>query len=624
MPHSIRPGEILAGRYRLIDLLTESEGGRFWRARDKVLERPVAIHVIDEEDARAPGLLESARQSATVLDRRILRVLDAETRDGLCYVVNEWGSGISLDILVNGSGPLGPRRSAWLVSEVADSIAQAHAAGVAHGRLAPENVLIDKAGEVRIIGFCVEAALHGLPPGRQQVDVVDLAGLLYCSLTAKWAGASSSQVPAAPTHHGRVLRPRRVRAGVPRSLDELCDQVLHDDGREPDSAHTARGIAAYLTEVVGDPTGIQQALVASLPKLRPDELIVLPQVPEIQVRDTSDLIPQVTPPEPDPEPEPDAEPEPAPEPEAKVEPAATGPAPEDLPTEAGVPIFDEDGDEVEWFQARSTPPPPPPPFEEPPERPLFAPEPADGRPARRSRVPTPAPPPHGPEYWPWETSNGRGTDTGLQAVDDDEVPGRSWFRLALGIAAGLLLLLAVVVAFNLGRGKTVLGADPGGDDEPSQRPQQTASAQPLPGLTATDFDPQGDPPEENSEDAPLVVDRQLDTAWTTSSYNDQLGPGGLKTGVGLVIDLQGSHEVERVDIAFGGEPHGVDLYLTDEPPTGVAGLTRVAGVQAAADKVSIPLERPTTGRYLIVWLTSLPRSDGGFRGSVAEVVVRGD
>ena len=58
------------------------------------------IHVIDAEDERAPGLLEAARSSAIVLDRRILRVLDAETRDGLCYVVNEWGSGISLDILV--------------------------------------------------------------------------------------------------------------------------------------------------------------------------------------------------------------------------------------------------------------------------------------------------------------------------------------------------------------------------------------------------------------------------------------------------------------------------------------------------------------------------------------------
>ena len=624
MPHSIRPGEVLAGRYRLIDLLTESEGGLFWRAHDRVLERHVALHVIDAEDPRAPGLQEAARASATVLDRRILRVLDVETRDGICYVVNEWGSGISLDILVAGSGPLGPRRSAWLVSEVADSIAHAHAAGVAHGRLAPENVLIDKAGEVRIIGFCVEAALHGLPPGRKQVDIVDLAGLLYCSLTTKWAGASGSAVASAPTHHGRVLRPRRVRAGVPRPLDELCDQVLHDPADESGApVHTARGIAAYLTEVVGDPTGLQAALIASLPKLRPDELIVLPQVPEIPARDTSDLIPKVTA-----EPEPELEPDPAPEPEPDpATPPTPTTGPEDLPTEAGMPIFDDDEEEVEWFKARSTPAPPPPPFEEPPERPLFAPPPEDGTPVRRSRVlPPGSAPPHGPEYWPWETSTGRGTGTGLQAVgEEEEVPGRSSFRLALGIAAGVLLLLAVVVAFNLGRGKTLLGQEPDtdGGTTPSQR-QISPSAAALSGLVAADFDPQGQPPEENSADARLAVDGDLETAWTTSSYNDQLGPPpGLKTGVGLVIDLGGNRTVTEVDLALGGSPTDVSLYVTDTPPNGVVGLTPIASKTASDDQVAIPVNRPAQGRYLIVWLTSLPPSGDQFRGSVAEVVVRG-
>jgi hypothetical protein len=95
---STRPGDVLAGRYRLIDLLTESAGGRFWRAHDNVLERYVALHVIPEDDPRAPLLLAAARESATALDARILRVLDAEMLDGKCFVVNEWGTGTSLDI----------------------------------------------------------------------------------------------------------------------------------------------------------------------------------------------------------------------------------------------------------------------------------------------------------------------------------------------------------------------------------------------------------------------------------------------------------------------------------------------------------------------------------------------
>ena len=98
-------------------------------------------------------------------------MLDADQADGLCFVVNEWGSGSSLDIMLANEGPLGARRAAWLVSEVAASIAVAHDAGVAHGRLVPENVLVDRTGSVRVIGFSVDAALHGLPPGRISTDV---------------------------------------------------------------------------------------------------------------------------------------------------------------------------------------------------------------------------------------------------------------------------------------------------------------------------------------------------------------------------------------------------------------------------------------------------------------------
>ena len=165
MPHATRPGDVLAGRYRLVDLLTESGDGRFWRAHDRVLERHVALHVIRADDGGRQALMEAARRSATILDPRVLRVLDADINDEVCYVVNEWGWGTSLDIVVAGTGPLGPRRSACLVSEVAESLAVAHASGVAHGRLNPENVLIDRSGSVRIIGLCVDAALHGLPSG---------------------------------------------------------------------------------------------------------------------------------------------------------------------------------------------------------------------------------------------------------------------------------------------------------------------------------------------------------------------------------------------------------------------------------------------------------------------------
>jgi hypothetical protein len=47
--------------------------------------------------------------------------------------------------------------------------------------MVPENVLIDLNGQVRIIGFAVDAALHGLPPGRQSADLIDTAAVLYAA-----------------------------------------------------------------------------------------------------------------------------------------------------------------------------------------------------------------------------------------------------------------------------------------------------------------------------------------------------------------------------------------------------------------------------------------------------------
>ena len=303
MPHAIRPGDVLAGRYQLIDLLDESAGGLFYRAHDSSLDRSVAVHIIRADDERAALLREAARTSARVVDRRLLRVLDVDetsdqtTRDGsaLCFVVNEWATGVSLDILLADDGPLAPRRAAWLIGEVAATLEVAHAAGVAHGRLVPENVLIDRTGSVRVIGFAVDAALHGLPSGRVPADVTGLAALLYAALTSRWPGASPSVVKPAPHAHGRVLRPRQVRAGVPRVLDTLCDAVLNPDSSGPGShargnfdLATAGGIGEALHEFVGDTTGLADTEAAAIrrreagqPLARPSWTTTLPVVPII-------------------------------------------------------------------------------------------------------------------------------------------------------------------------------------------------------------------------------------------------------------------------------------------------------------------------------------------------------
>jgi hypothetical protein len=622
VPEHTRPGDVLADRYRLTDLLTESRGGRFWRAFDSVLQRDVAVHIIALSDERAPLLRDAARRSATVLDRRMLRVLDIDEAADRCFVVNEWGSGTSLDILLAHGEPLSPTVAAWIVAEVGDTLALAHDAGVAHGRLVPENVLIDQDGAVRLIGFAVDAALHGLPAGRIGTDDVDLVALLYAGLTGKWAGISRSLVPAAPSQNGRVLRPRQVRAGIPRPLDSLCDHVLN---HREESEAPAAVVADSLREFLGTSAAAADAWLGRLEHPPPGhETVVLPAVPDPPAR-----------------PEPGGaaahDPARATEDTAAVAGEDTGDGPagsrqeEELATQAGLPIFHDETDDVTWLQHRSEPAPPPPPFEPPAARPLFAPEPADGTPVRRPRV-LPASAggaAGGSGFWPWDSGPNTGSGVFPPIADeDDDVgrPGSNMLRLAGILAACLLLLIGCVIAFNLGRGRTVLGttpSDPGSTHTGSPSPVG-ASPSVLTGVTANDFDPQGSPPEENPAEVSRVVDGNPSTAWQTLRYNENLGPGGLKTGVGVVLDLGAAHDVSEVALTTVGAPTGVQIYLASRAPSDLRGL-KVAGETTIPGTHGVVRLKPAvTGRYVVIWLTSLPPVPGGFRGEIAEAVVKGD
>ena len=186
-----------------------------------------------------------------------------------------------------------------------------------------------------------------------------------------------------------------------------------------------------------------------------------------------------------------------------------------------------------------------------------------------------------------------------------------------------MLLLAIVVAFNLGRGRTPLGAEP--EETPSRVPVGERDAgrpdhRPDARRTSTRraFRLRSTPswPRWPSTAIPA-------TAWRTNTYTQNFGPGGLKTGVGLAIDLGAVHDVSSVDLTFVGAPTAASLYVTGSAPTAVAGLTAAATVSASGTHQRVTLDHPARGRYLTVWLTSLPQVDGGYRGEVAEVSVRG-
>ncbi len=249
--HLVEPGAVLANRYEIEDLLAEEGSSNSWRAHDKVLARSVVLQIMPSTEPRAARILRAAKHASRVGDSRLLQVLDAVDDGELCYVVREWATGEPLDVML-AEGPLSARRAAWIVAEVASAMRNAHGSGVPHGRLAPDAVVCTSSG-VKVGGLGTCAALRSEADDDEpdeQEDTRDLGRLLYACLTARWPGDDFSGLAPAPTEHGAVLRPRQVRAGVPRSLDAVCDRILNESSRYGPHITTVSEVDAVLSEIL--------------------------------------------------------------------------------------------------------------------------------------------------------------------------------------------------------------------------------------------------------------------------------------------------------------------------------------------------------------------------------------
>jgi putative peptidoglycan lipid II flippase len=185
-----------------------------------------------------------------------------------------------------------------------------------------------------------------------------------------------------------------------------------------------------------------------------------------------------------------------------------------------------------------------------------------------------------------------------------------------------VLLLTVGVALAGWQAVTALGSSgSSGDKTPSSSPSARTPAA-VQVVAAKDFDPEGDGTE-NGDRVGRAIDGDLSTEWTTKTYKDQLGPSGLKNGVGLILDLGKATDVSQVRVSLDGTGTGLQLRTSDSEGSRLADWTEVADVSTAGTTATLRPDKPVTARYLLLWLTALPQADGGYRGGIAEVSVRG-
>jgi serine/threonine protein kinase len=130
--------------------------GEVYRARDMRLGREIALKVLPADvsaDASRRQRFEQEAKAASALNHpNILSIYDVGSEGGVAFMVSELVEGESFRALIE-RGPLGLRKLLDIAVQVADGLAAAHAAGIVHRDIKPDNLMLTPEGRVKILDF---------------------------------------------------------------------------------------------------------------------------------------------------------------------------------------------------------------------------------------------------------------------------------------------------------------------------------------------------------------------------------------------------------------------------------------------------------------------------------------
>jgi len=292
----LKPGDLIAGRYRLQEQIGEGAAASVFRATDEVLGRDVAVKVLRGALAASPAATArfraEGRAAAIIAHPNVAAVFDVAPEGEAPAIIMEFVDGEDLASMLRRVGPLVPRRAAAIAAQVARGLAAAHQRGIIHRDVTSRNILIGREGRAQIADFGIAHAIleDGLPagttgaaaplgtthyvapevaagaPATASSDLYGLGVVLFELLTGRR--------PAERGPNDQGPSPRVFRPDIPVELETITSQLLATNPKQRTQSATmvADALEAYVVKVgrtsippraVGPAAGAPRALAGT-------------------------------------------------------------------------------------------------------------------------------------------------------------------------------------------------------------------------------------------------------------------------------------------------------------------------------------------------------------------------
>jgi serine/threonine protein kinase len=293
-------GEVLVDRFELKSELGRGGSGLVYRAWDRELRMDVAVKLLQPGFTRDPTAVERLKReiiaARRITHRNVIRINEFVLGDKESFVAMEYLTGGSLtEVLEEGDGAIAIGRGVQIAIGLCEGLAAAHAVGVIHRDVKPDNVLFDGAGIPKLMDFGLArlsetsgltVGFSGTPfymspeqgEGREitpKSDVYSTGVLLFQLFTGTLPFDADSLVRIAVLHAKQAPpSPRSRRADIPPALEAI---ILHTLAKDPDSRPTATELVHSLFEIsamLGDSVSLPRAPLS--PPESPVAVVTLP------------------------------------------------------------------------------------------------------------------------------------------------------------------------------------------------------------------------------------------------------------------------------------------------------------------------------------------------------------